>query len=91
MLESYPAPEVDHEREPSQAERDRGPQPAPHRLADEESGVERHEDRRDVFDHEGDADVEPAQPHEVEELDEGEAEDPEDHEEGELPPIRSQG
>ena len=84
------SPELDDERKPEEAERDREPEPLPYRLVDVEAGPERDEHRREVLDDERDPDVEPPNADEVEELDEGEAEDPEHRQEAQLPPRRAE-
>ena len=78
------APEVDDERQPSERQDQRGPHPPPDRLLEDEPGVERDQDRRDVLDQEGDPDLEPVDRHEIEELDEGQADDAEEEEERQL-------
>jgi hypothetical protein len=71
---------VDDQREAGERERDRRPDPVPHRLLEHEARVQRDEHRRRVLDQERDADVEPPDRDQVEELHEREAGDPEDDE-----------
>src|SRR5581483_8023409 len=78
------SPEVDDEREPAEREPERSPDPTPDRLLHDEARPERDEQRAEVLDHERDADLEPVDREEVEELDERDAEHAEGGEEEEL-------
>ena len=76
-VERDAVPEVDDEREPDEREPERDPEPAAHVLLQHEEGEERDEQRAEVLDQQRDADVEPVDREEVEELHERDAEDAE--------------
>ncbi len=75
-----PLPELDHEREPGERQRERHPDPRADVLAAERARPDRDEQRAEVLDQERDADLEPVNREEVEELHERDAEDAEDGE-----------
>ena len=83
-------PEVDDERQATEGERKRDPDPPAHVFFHREPREERDEQRTEVLDQKRDADLETVDRKEVEELDEGDAEDPEGGEVEELPPVRAQ-
>src|SRR4029079_6049236 len=79
-----PAPDLRDEREPGEGQRERVPKPPPNGLVDEEARPERDQHRSEVLDDERNPDVEVRDRREIEEVDEGEAADPEDGEVTEL-------
>ena len=83
-------PQLDDEREPGEAQRDRDPDPPPDVLLVDEPGEERDEERRGELDEERDADGEVLDRDEVEPLHERDADEAEGDEEEELPPSDPQ-
>ncbi len=72
--------DVDDHREPDERERERVPDPPPHRLVEGEARPEPDAERREVLDQERDPDREPVDREEVEPLHEREPGDPEQRE-----------
>ena len=85
--ERDPAPELDDDRQPGDAEDERGPDPPPDVLVVDEAREERDEERAEELDEERDPDRQMVDRDEVQELHEPDSGDAEDDEEEELAPV----
>ncbi len=89
-VERDAAPELHHQRQAGEREREREPDAAAHVLVPERPRPDRDEKRAEVLDQERDADLQPVDGEEVEELDERDADDAEEGEPGELAALDAQ-